>query len=525
VLGWLQSEKYFKNCQIFSLKDTKKHQVKTIGVSVRRGDYIDNPNYELLQINYYLNALLRLNLPDYRILIFSDDIDYCKIHFSCLPNVEFSEGNAIEQLTDMSKCHAFVIANSTFSWWGAYLGNAPTMRPDCLFAGELLSNNDKDFYPETWHIQSHKEKIDLKDTTFIIPVKYDHPHREENLLLNIMHLQKYFDTNIIVGEIGNHFKWLDKHVNYVQFDLQKFHRTKMLNEMTAMSATPYVVNWDADVFVSPVQLWQSINLLRKGTDFVYPYDGKFARVPRSKRSVITKYLDVGMLKETFTGMFKNDMLSVGGAIAYNKQSFIEAGGENENFISYGAEDIERKYRFETLGYNVKRVKGALYHLDHAITHDSSVHHPDFEANKIEYEKVIGMNKDKLNEYVSTWQPIKTDIQINDKNLLPLNLKISSTMKIKLKQKYYGHQAVLQGQNIKLSATTSQGELEILYDKLPHLVEVEYDVEVKKNPEATQAIPKPITSTLTEQPKEEQPLKQVSAEPTKKRRGRQRKMGK
>jgi hypothetical protein len=297
ILGWLQSEKYWNDATIFKLKDCEKLETPTIGLSVRRGDYVDNPNYVLLQINYYLNGLLQFNLSEFNIIVFSDDIEYCKIHFSCLNNVQFAQGNAIQQLTLMSKCHGFVISNSTFSWWGAYLGEGTTVRPNCLFDGELFrTSNSKDFYPEKWLIQEYDKKIDLQDVTFIIPVKYDHPHREENLLLNILHLQKYFDTNIIVGEIGNHFEWLSSHVNYVNFDLPKFHRTKMLNEMTLLTDTPIVFNWDADIFISPVQIWQAVDMLRSGTDFVYPYDGRFARVPRSERKTIAKYLDVGMLK-------------------------------------------------------------------------------------------------------------------------------------------------------------------------------------------------------------------------------------
>ena len=527
ILGWLQSEKYWSDATIFKLKDCEKLEVPTIAVSVRRGDYVDNPNYAQLQINYYLNGLLQFNLSQFNILVFSDDIEYCKIHFSCLNNVQFAEGNAIQQLTLMAKCHAFVIANSTFSWWGAYLGNETTIRPDCLFDGELFKNNDsKDFYPEKWLTQMSDEKIDLRDVTFIIPVKYDHPHREENLLLNIMHLQKYFDTNIIVGEIGNHFKWLGNHVNYVNFDLPKFHRTKMLNEMTLLADTPYVINWDADIFISPVQIWQAVDMLRSGTDFVYPYDGRFARVPRTERKTIAKYLDVGMLKANYTGMNKGDMVSVGGAIAYNKQSFINAGGENEKFISYGAEDAERFYRFKTLGYEVERVKGALYHLDHAITIDSSNKHEDFKNNKVEYDKVVRMNRSELENYINTWQPISTDKQIYKKKLVPLQVNINSSMKITLNKKFYGNTAVLQGVNIKLNADTPQHHLEILADKMPHLVNVEYDVEVKKKQEPlTEPIQQPTTSTLTEPPKEEPTLNEVSQPQPSKRKGRKQKMEK
>jgi len=479
-----------------------------------------------LQINYYLNGLLKYNLSAYNILVFSDDIEYCKIHLSCLNNVQFAEGNAIQQLTLMAKCHAFVIANSTFSWWGAYLGQGTTIRPNCLFNGELLKNDIKDFYPETWISQDHKEKIDLSDVTFIIPVKYDHPHREENLLLNILHLQKYFNTNIIVGEIGNHFEWLSEHVNYIQFEMDKFHRTKMLNEMTLLAETKYVINWDADIFISPVQIWQAVDMLRSGTDFVYPYDGRFARVPRSERTTIAKYLDVGMLKSKYTGMNKSDMVSVGGAIAYNKKSFINAGGENENFISYGAEDAERFYRYKTLGYEVERVKGALYHLDHFITIDSSNKHDDFNGNKKEYAKVTSMNKEDLQNYVSTWKPITTYKKINSKNIVPLNIKINSTMKITLNKKFYGQTAVFHGVNIKLEANTPQAHLEILADKMPHLVRVEYDVEVKKKQEdLNEPIQQPTTSILTEPQKEEQTLKEVLPQPQLKRRGRKPKTAK
>jgi hypothetical protein len=525
LLGWLQSEKYWKDATIFRLKDCEKLETPTIGISVRRGDYVDNPNYTLLQINYYLNALLRFNLSEFNILVFSDDIQYCKIHFSCLNNVQFAQGNAIEQLTLISKCHSFIIANSTFSWWGAYLGQGTTIRPNCLFDGDLLANDISDFYPETWISQGHEEKIDLSDVTFIIPVKYDHPHREENLLLNILHLQKYFNTNIIVGEIGNHFEWLESHVNYIQFDMDKFHRTKMLNEMTLMAETKYVINWDADIFISPIQIWQAVDMLRSGTDFVYPYDGRFARVPRSERNTIAKYLDVGMLKSNYTGMNKGDMVSVGGAIAYNKQSFINAGGENENFISYGAEDLERYYRFKTLGYEVERVKGALYHLDHFITIDSSNKHDDFDGNKKEYSKVTAMDKGELQSYVATWQPITTDKKIESKNLVPLNIKINSTMKVTLNKKFYGQTAVFHGMNIKLDANTPQHHLEILADKMPHLVTVEYDVVKKKHEDLPEPTQQPTTSTLTEPQKEETTLSEALPQPQSKPRGRKPKMAK
>jgi hypothetical protein len=137
-----------------------------------------------------------------------------------------------------------------------------------------------------------------------------------------------------------------------------------------------------------------------------------------------------------------------------------------------------------------------------------------------------MNKEDLQNYVATWQPISTDKKINSKNLVPLNIKINSKMKITLNKKFYGQTAVFHGMNIKLDANTPQAHLEILADKMPHLVTIEYDVEVKKKHEPlAEPTQQPITSTLTEPQKEEPTLSEALPQPQLKRRGRKPKTAK
>ena len=504
LLGWLQSEKYFPQ-RFFTLKGIKKNN--KIGISVRRGDYVDNPNYVLLEINYYLNALIKLGI-EREVNIYTDDFEYCKIHFEGLPNVTFIQGGPIEQLISMASCQDVIIANSTFSWWGAYLGNCNVIRPNALFAGKLLENNDKDFYPERWTMQDHTQKIDLKDTTFIIPVKYDHAHRQENLLLCIEFLQKYFDTNIILGEMGSHFKYLENNVRRLEFDLKYFHRTKMLNELTCLAETDYVINYDADVFITPVQLFLSIDKLRKGVDFVYPYDGRFARVPRTEINTIYKYKDVGQLKKEYVGTRKQDFLSVGGAIAYNKKSFIDASGENENFISYGAEDLERKYRFETLGYKVERINGKLFHLDHYISLDSSNTHPHFKANQDEWQKVQKMSKAELQEYISNWNNSKSNLKLNTNKLVNLVNQKSIKM-LKPNPQYFGVKVIGANSVITINNKTTQQELEYIASlpKYAHLVIAEAEIKKNELPKSETLTPS-TTLTLTGQPKEEKPLRKT-----------------
>ncbi|MGL5113126.1 MAG: alpha-1,2-fucosyltransferase, partial [Flavobacterium sp.] len=186
--GWFQSEKYFDidvtkyffQFEQFFLNDLQLKfksvfEKKTILISIRRGDFVDHPDYFQLPINYYINALVD-NFPEWRernLVILSDDVDYCKFHFSFLENVFFADDlTAIQQLGLASLCDDFIISNSTFSWWCAWLGEKPTslvVRPLHYFTkAKNEKDNDKDYFPERWEIYNHlKVKIDLGETVFL----------------------------------------------------------------------------------------------------------------------------------------------------------------------------------------------------------------------------------------------------------------------------------------------------------------------------------------------------------------------
>ena len=410
ITGWLQSEKYWEHCKddvskalkfksnIAMLKFNASYLGKpSIAISIRRGDYVNNPNYELLNADYYYLALLEHfpNWWEYNILIFSDDIPYCKVHFGCLPNVHFIEGwEPMQQLIIGSMCDHFIVANSTFSWWMAYLGekeHSKIIRPAYLFDGELLRTSDsKDFYPERWTKFDHKGKrLDMTDVTFLIPVSVDSTDRAENAHIISDNIERYISTNITYGD-----PMMDG----------KFHRTKWLNDKTKATKTGIVVNYDCDILVPPLQLWIAAEMIRSGeAEMVYPYDGRFARVPRTWIPTVKKYNDVGMFKDTeFVGCRKGDSLSVGGVVMYDKNKFFESGGENEKMVSYAPEDVERYYRWNKLGYLVGRVNGCCYHLDHVITTNSSTTHPDYKANEAELAHIKSLIKEELRAYVNTW---------------------------------------------------------------------------------------------------------------------------
>jgi hypothetical protein len=451
MFGYFQSEKYWSNCvekvrQSLTFTDdfmehvsdncwprriTLNKEREDIAICIRRGDYVDNPNYEVLPITYYILALEE-HFPTWRtdcnLIIVSDDIPYCKVHFAGLNNVFFSEGNSdIEDLAVISLCDHMIVGNSSFHWWGAYMGErrfTKIIRPAHHFRGKLKEKCDiKDFYPERWICFDHldedgnEKKIDLGDTTFTIPVSYDHHDRKKNLDLSVCMLQKYFDTEIIVGEQGKKmFPYIGEYCQYIHFSkIFEFHRTKMLNEMALMADTSIVVNWDADVIIAPLQILESVHRIRNGTHMVFPYDGRFARMERLKWfKTIEKRLDIGYVGATkCSGMEEGAAVSVGGAVFFDKEAFIEGGMENENFISFGPEDVERDVRFRKLGYKVERIPGPLYHMNHFVGVNSSTKNPYIKANREEFKKVDEMTFEQLAEYVSTWPWAKIKVKDND----------------------------------------------------------------------------------------------------------------
>lgn len=415
--GHFQNEKYFDDKVKEEVQFTDKFQADvkgkysklfkrtTISIGVRRTDYLTLPYYQL-SANYYISALEK-HFPDWRncnLVFISDDLDWCRFHFGCLDNAYFPESRDLEQMCLSSLCDHFIIANSTFHWWAAFMGEkegAKVVQPTKLFIGSLLEKHgDVNFYSDRW-VKHEEQPVDLKDVTFTIPVFLDSNDRKENLELTLCLLQRNFNTNIIIGEQGS--DGLNLGFEYVKFDYPKFHRTKMLNEMAKMAKTPFIANWDCDVFTPPMQILESVHRLRNGVEMVYPYEWDFVRVMRKDRPKMFPWYDLGV----YTNYeYRTDDTpqrpSLGGAVLWNKQRYFEIGGENEYFISFGPEDVERWDRARILGVKIERVRGKLYHFNHWCGPDSSVSNPHFKANRKLHHEIREKSKDQMLEYINSW---------------------------------------------------------------------------------------------------------------------------
>lgn len=101
--------------------------IDQVAIHVRRGDYVNNPFYvDLMETPYYEDAMELF--PGEKFLVFSDDIEWCKKQ-DIFKDCEFSGGDELTDFNRMAGCKGIIMANSSYSWWAAYLSNAKVIAP------------------------------------------------------------------------------------------------------------------------------------------------------------------------------------------------------------------------------------------------------------------------------------------------------------------------------------------------------------------------------------------------------------
>lgn len=166
LFGYWQSERYFKeyrNDMIvmttpkFQISDGASeyiNQVKnccSVAIHVRRGDYV---NLGLgLNKQYYISALslMKENVSNPIFFVFSDDIEYAKQLFSDSEGqfvyITYKSTNStLEDFFIMKECKHIILANSSFSWWAAWLND----NKEKIVVRPKEFQESTDFYPDSW---------------------------------------------------------------------------------------------------------------------------------------------------------------------------------------------------------------------------------------------------------------------------------------------------------------------------------------------------------------------------------------
>lgn len=165
--GFFQTEKYFKHIKDeikgdFTFNDdilgpslnAIENLDSPISLHVRRTDYTTNPNHTALPLEYYQKALSVFSTG--QVIVFSDDPKWC-FEQNIFKDDRFLISENTNQYVDMclmTLCKRHIIANSSFSWWGAWLSKSEhVIAPSGWFEG---SNNEhldtKDLIPDEWEM-------------------------------------------------------------------------------------------------------------------------------------------------------------------------------------------------------------------------------------------------------------------------------------------------------------------------------------------------------------------------------------
>ncbi len=172
INGFYQSEKYFQKhrkeiLEMFKITNNIQNIINTkydeiihdiynhiyTSIHVRRGDYIKFSDvHYLLPIEYYNEAIFKLDSRTDKFIIFSDDIKWCKNNFIGDKFIFIEDEKDYIEIYLMSMCDNHIIANSSFSWWGAWLNNKEdkmVIAPKKWFTNDNM-HDTSDIIPENW---------------------------------------------------------------------------------------------------------------------------------------------------------------------------------------------------------------------------------------------------------------------------------------------------------------------------------------------------------------------------------------
>lgn len=269
----------------------------------------------------------------------------------------------------------------------------------------------------------------MNDFEIIIPFRGT-KLRNEILNIVISNLNAMFNfPKILIAEHSEEktFSNVYKNIKYYHIKAKKgelFDRTGTLNFLAKKTKSAVIFNHDADCILEKQNYLLANNIInKKKYDMVIPYNGLGFNVSHDFSFKNKINLDNGNNGDILYLRWEK---ACGGIIALRRKSYIEAGIENPNIISWGYEDFERIYRFKKLGlkicgghnsekqrkheacrfieYNSIFSKNSLYHFDHDMERgEDSSGNPNINKNKQIANDILKLSKDQLKKEIYRWK--------------------------------------------------------------------------------------------------------------------------
>lgn len=254
----------------------------------------------------------------------------------------------------------------------------------------------------------------LEDLTFIIPIYIDTDDRLNNTITTLGYLNHNFKTNVIIHEMIDDVSNI-KLNNYENLSINhiteyrkgnNYHRTRQLNEMLDLTNTSVVVNYDIDVILPIESYVKSYNMIKNNeVDVVYPYG-----LGNWQKRVYQSFNREKFNEEYNINLIDNNLdiwsSAVGHCFFIRTDDYKKIGGENEKFIAYGPEDVERFERFKKLNLRIGRINEWVYHFEHKRREFSNSKNPSFIDNEKLFEYLKSLDKYETENYYKNIDYIK-----------------------------------------------------------------------------------------------------------------------
>lgn len=269
----------------------------------------------------------------------------------------------------------------------------------------------------------------MKDLTYLLPCRIETDDRLRNVITSVSYLLKNFpEAKVLVKEVDTKSQFIEfalpqikkyagdigqlKH-SFEKSDEKFFHKTRILNDLCVAADTPIIYNHDVDVVLpknSHELAYQGIT--QEGSDAVYPFGcGIYQWAVNYSDDLLDKFLSSHDGTDFDLSVLDNSKQRIPSSIGWGqmikKAAQVSAGMWNEEFISWGAEDVERYTRFVKSNAGVARCEGGyVFHLEHPRGADSSWKNPNFMNNEHLWTKLQAMDGPELIEYYKNCQYIK-----------------------------------------------------------------------------------------------------------------------
>lgn len=262
------------------------------------------------------------------------------------------------------------------------------------------------------------------DISFIIPIRIESNDRLRNCISIVTYLLNTVPTSkIYIKEVDSEsifekiaypeikkYADIDNIIHTFEYkDANSlFHRTKYINDLFDQTTSKVVWHYDVDVIFPKETYVETYKLINDdGYDFIYPYGcGVYQNAVKYNQEIYSKFIqsnfDLTILK---SNSFRLPS-TVGFSQVFNRQSYINFGMMNENFMSWGCEDCELYYRMMCLQYKVGRVWNDVYHLEHSRTFNSHYNNPKFVENDKLWQWFRKQDKDTIINYYQNQEYLK-----------------------------------------------------------------------------------------------------------------------